>query len=114
MNWYAYKVLADTYDADRRAVADQPHGPSPARQAERAAPSAADLGRPTTAAHGRRQAESVRSGSLVGDRRPAPAPPARAARRTAPADSADALLSAATVVSRTIAPVRSRHGSPAP
>ncbi len=40
MNWYAYKVLADTYDADRRAQADSHRR---ARQAARQARIRRDL-----------------------------------------------------------------------
>ena len=47
MNWYAYKVLADTYDADRRAQAAR-H-----RQAREAA----------RHARSRRESESARAGS---------------------------------------------------
>lgn len=71
MNWYAYKVLADTYDADRRAQAASHRR---ARQAARAARVRQELDTVEHAAAGVTAGRLRSMVARVRSRRPAPAP----------------------------------------
>ena len=68
MNWYAYKVLADTYDADRRAVAAEHRR---ARQSARRARARKDVEAVEAVA---RNASPARWRSIVARLRTRPAP----------------------------------------